>query len=855
MFNWAETMVGLSYVPALLLKATVLLGCVWCAHKALCRCNPRWRVLLWRATLVALIVLPVAEWALPRFEVAVVQNSTPPPPVRVPVMIDSPLAMVETYPQPLTPMPLTEPLPIERPSQSFNVWAWIADHFGLMAYMVWTSVLLMFLAGIARAWHNLRALIARSVAAPAEVRSLAKRVANELGVRVQTEVRVVEGRGSPFLTGIRQPVIVLPARCLVDSDTVQLRAVLAHEMAHVKTWDPFWMAFARVTASLLWFHPLAWRLRSVHNSACEDVCDGVAAAYLGSFESYSKALAREALALFEAQPVPGGVPMLHSAEIVHRLRKIQRGIQANPLARRWVAASLLAGLTLLVTLGSLQLVQAQPKATPEATPSVSSPATLPDEILLKWAQNDAAECKESRDRLGLPDVYLIAREKDRLPLWREAAQRGMPEGQVLLALCHAHGAGAENDPLTQNSLLQAAIAQGDVSAMYYYANVLFQGDGVTPDIAAAVGLYVKAAAAGDRAAMWQLGSLYGNGHGVQKDLAQSHRWLEMSAIAGAPYAMFQLGQAYFSGDLGPQDEALARKWIAQAAELGCPFGIERLRQLGGHAPYMYPPEFVPPSDVARSPFGPPKETPELPAVDPAATREAPSPASLSDADLIAEVEADEQACRECRDRTGYSKVYIQLHASWRLPLWQEAANRGMAAGQVMVGLCYTAMIGFGKDDVKRTELFKAAAEQGDPTGMHNYASSLQGGIGVEPDLQEAFNWWKKAADLGEPSGMWHIAEFYRRGQYVERDTDTALDWYLRAADAGSAEAKYQLGLAFMAGGDMVPRSVADGRRWLAMAAEGGFPKAVNSLRETRQGQEEHNGLLGFGAATETPPRL
>lgn len=851
MFNWAAMMVGLSYMPALLLKATILLAGAWCAHAAFHRCNPRWRVLLWRATLLALAVLPVAEWALPRFEVAVVHNSTPPP-EGVPAMTDSQLATVETFPLPHTPMPLTEPGPIELVSPPFNVWAWIVDHFSLMVCVAWAFVSLLLLTGTAGAWRSLRALIARSIAAPAEVRSLAKRVARDLGVRAETDVRVVEGLGSPFLTGIRRPIIVLSTRCLEDSDAVQLRAVLAHELAHVKTWDPFWMAFARVAASLLWFHPLTWRIRPAHNSACEDVCDSVAAAYLGSSEIYSKALAREALALFDAQSVPGSIPMLRSAEIVQRMHKIQRGIRANPLARRWVAASLMVGVTLLVTLGSLQLVQAQPEAVPEAPPSASAPSTVPEETLLKWVRNDATECEESRDRLGFPDVYLIAREKERLPLWREAAQRGMPEGQVLLALCHAYGAGVENDPLTQNSLLQSAIEQGDVAAMYYFANALFQGDGISQDVAAAVELYNKAAAAGDRAAMWQLGSLYGNGNGVQKDLAQSHRWLEMSANAGAPYAMFQLGQAYFSGDLGPQDEALGRKWIARAADLGCPFGVERLRQLGGNVPYMYPPEFVPPSDIAKSPFGPPKETPEMPAVDPAATLEAPSPTSLSDADLLAEVKADELACRECRDRAGYSKIYIQLHASRRLPLWQEAANRGMAAGQVMVGLCYTAMIGFERDDVKRTELFKAAAEQGDPTGMHNYASSLQGGIGVEPDLQEAFNWWKKSAELGEPSGMWHIAQFYRRGHCVEKDTDTARDWYLRAAEAGSAEAKYQLGLAFMAGDDMVPRSVADGRRWLAMAAEGGFPKAVISLRQTQQPPQGLNGSTGIGIAAEAP---
>lgn len=359
MFDWAAMLIGLSYGPAVLLKATVLLAFAWFLHAALRGRNPRWRVLLWRTILVALAVLPAAEWALPRLEVAIEEQTALPRQV-APVVI-------ETFASPMgTSAPLDAPLlPVEVPALQptpplIALSAWIVGHFRDILGVVWVLVFSLLLSGAARAWQRVHTTVARSTAAPEDVRLLAERIAGELGVAERFEVRIVEELGSPFLTGIRRPVIVLPSRCLDESDAAQLRAVLAHELAHVKTRDPFWMAFARLTASLLWFHPLMWCLRSAHNAACEDVCDSVAAAYLGSPEAYSKALAREALALLDAQPVPGGVPMLRSAEIVHRLRKIQRGIHANPLARRWVAASLLVAAGLLVTLGSLKLVYARP---------------------------------------------------------------------------------------------------------------------------------------------------------------------------------------------------------------------------------------------------------------------------------------------------------------------------------------------------------------------------------------------------------------------------------------------------------------------------------------------------------------
>lgn len=822
MLEISELFIGLSFVPAVLLKATVLLSCAWGTHAALRGLNPRWRVLLWRTTIVALAVLPAAEWVLPSLEVAVTEHKAPAP-VVLPQLMEGLLQLPVSASVMQDEIREFRKVPIATAPPSFDLVATLAAYFFELIGLVWAMACLCLFFAAARAWREVRAVIADSTPAPPEVVAIAERVRDEFGLAGRVEIRITKKLSSPFVTWIRHPVIVLPARSVESFDRTRLEAVLAHEMAHVKTRDPLWMAFARVTASLLWFHPLMWRVRAAHSSACEDVCDGVAASYMGSSDTYAQALAQEALRLLDGNLVAVGVPMLRGADIVQRLRRIQRGIPASPLARRWVAASMLACAALLVLLGSMQLVHAEPE-----TSALTVPSELPDATLREWVQFDAAESVVSRDRTGSLDIYLIAREKDRLSLWREAAERGMPEGQVLLAMCHAYGVGVPEDQTEKSRLLEAAAKQGDAAAMCYYAAALLHGDGVAQDAEAAVALYTDAAGEGDRAAMWRLASLYGQGVVVEKDLDKALDWLEAAANAGSPFAMFQLGQAYFSGNLGMQDEMAGRQWMAFAADKGCPFGVDRLRQLSGHAAYVHPP-----SNETGSPFGPAEETPQTDAVDPPAMRDTPTPGSMSDAALLAEVTADALACFECRNRTGYSKVYIQLHAAQRLPLWQEAAERGMAPGQVLLGLCYAGMVGFEKDYVKRTDLFRAAAEQGDPTGMHNYASSLSKGFGVIRNPEEAFEWWQKAAELGEPAAMCHLAQSYLRGQYVDGDADAAVNWYLRAAEAGSSEAMYQLGAAYMGGHNMVPTNFAEGQRWLARAAENGFPKAVASLRRTK----------------------
>ncbi|MCC6794926.1 MAG: sigma-70 family RNA polymerase sigma factor [Candidatus Hydrogenedentes bacterium] len=471
----------------------------------------------------------------------------------------------------------------------------------------------------------------------------------------------------------------------------------------------------------------------------------------------------------------------------------------------------------------------------ERQANASNPARASDETLRKWIRIDAKECIQSRDRIGLPDVYLIAEEKDRLRVWQEAAKRDMPEGQVLLALCHSYGIGVEKNDARSAELLESAIEQEYAPAKFYYAEALFLGLGTAQDKVAALEYFKEAAIAGDRAAMWELGALYGNGNSVPADPSASSNWLKRSASAGAPYAMFQLGQCYFSGNLLPKDESEGRQWIARAADMGCPFGVERLRELSGHGAYMLPPNFIAPTTLEARSTGP---VTDYAAMD--SGEHAREVASLSDEELREQVQKDESAMRAVRDRVGYSKPYLQLHAAKQLPYWQEAANRGIAEGQFLLGMCHTTSIGVERDDIKRQELYRAAAEQGDPTAMHALA------VDLVPDQHERVNWFRKSAEAGDTAGMHRLANCYKHGLGVEQSNDEALSWYLKAAEAGNAEAKYQLGEAFLSGTSFTPQDEKEGRRWLAKAANGGFPKAILALRRIAPMPEGREGLTDRG---------
>lgn len=132
---------------------------------------------------------------------------------------------------------------------------------------------LLFVSGLAyalwdrgRAWRSQRVLLAGLDAAPPEPGSVVGRAAAALDLPLGI-VRVVAGLPSPaFTAGWRSPRIYLSA-CLPDRlSAAELRAVLAHEAAHVRRRDPLRLSLLRFLACTLFWLPAVRRL-------AEDIAD------------------------------------------------------------------------------------------------------------------------------------------------------------------------------------------------------------------------------------------------------------------------------------------------------------------------------------------------------------------------------------------------------------------------------------------------------------------------------------------------------------------------------------------------------------------------------------------------------
>ncbi len=69
-----------------------------------------------------------------------------------------------------------------------------------------------------------------------------------------------------------------------------MRAVIAHEMAHVQRRDPLVAMLAHVNRCLFWFHPVAWWLERALAAAAEHACDEAAVRTTGARETYAQTL-------------------------------------------------------------------------------------------------------------------------------------------------------------------------------------------------------------------------------------------------------------------------------------------------------------------------------------------------------------------------------------------------------------------------------------------------------------------------------------------------------------------------------------------------------------------------------------
>lgn len=229
----------------------------------------------------------------------------------------------------------------------------------------------------------------------------ARAVAAAMGVRRVTFLERAGG-AMPFVCGIVSPLVVMPAAASSWSSE-RLRAVLLHELAHVRRHDCLAQLLARVACALYWFHPLVWlaahRLRVERERACDDIVltSGVRGSEYGDHLVDIAKAAVSPVAGFAA----GGVAMAHRRRLEERLVFIldPHVIRTSPLSARLIVTA----FGVLALGGASLRVEAQAPAPPPGAAQTPTTSNLTFEVA-SIKRNKEVEAQRAAINPNIPTV-------------------------------------------------------------------------------------------------------------------------------------------------------------------------------------------------------------------------------------------------------------------------------------------------------------------------------------------------------------------------------------------------------------------------------------------------------------------
>ena len=257
--------------------------------------------------------------------------------------------------------------------------AWGRTHFLPLAIVAGCALRLFWiLAGVMRLRRRLRT--------NGRVCNAAVPIQAEL--QTKAAVYYLEGIEQPATCGWFRPVVLLPPH-VETGEAALVRAVLVHELLHVKRGD--WRALVgeELVRALHWFNPIMWWLVDRVQFAREEVVDAAAIPLVGGRRTYVRAL----LTFADAPPPATLAPAF--ARRRHLFTRITRLYEESTMSRPRAAFTALL-LVVCATVGSAAaittfpisggeefLVALAPEPTKEQDPPPPPPPPPPPKVVTK----------------------------------------------------------------------------------------------------------------------------------------------------------------------------------------------------------------------------------------------------------------------------------------------------------------------------------------------------------------------------------------------------------------------------------------------------------------------------------------
>jgi TonB family protein len=167
--------------------------------------------------------------------------------------------------------------------------AWLG-RLQLWALPVWSAGVLLFSIRFAFGYGHAFSLKQRGRPAGSSIEGAVARLTKVMGVRRHVRVLMSALSDSPSVVGWLRPVILLPGATLMGLTTLQLEAILAHEIGHIRRYDYLVNMVQMFIETLLFYHPAVWWTSKRIRLERELCCDDLAVHFSGNALRYARAL-------------------------------------------------------------------------------------------------------------------------------------------------------------------------------------------------------------------------------------------------------------------------------------------------------------------------------------------------------------------------------------------------------------------------------------------------------------------------------------------------------------------------------------------------------------------------------------
>ena len=284
---------------------------------------------------------------------------------------------------------------------AFNVMGSIS-----VLFLIWAAVLTLIVGSLGYAALVVRRIVKRARPLDSEdwLTPLWE-VSDRLALEEPPRLLRSEDAKMPFACGLFTPTIVLPAEC--DGWSLdRRRAVLLHELAHVRRHDLVGHTLGRVACAVYWFHPLVWKAAKQLRSESERACDDLALACGARATDYAEHLLDIVTSVRRDSTPSVALAMARRKEFEGRMLAILDPELRHSSPSRRQSAALIGSLALI----SIVVGAAAPARRVQAAQNSAQAPVVKDTDLAKKADTTEKGYPDSREIIGGSKTHMSTQE-------------------------------------------------------------------------------------------------------------------------------------------------------------------------------------------------------------------------------------------------------------------------------------------------------------------------------------------------------------------------------------------------------------------------------------------------------------